>query len=106
MLALTNATKRDSGIMRLIAVITMVYLPGTFMAVSSLHPSQNSRGYPLMELVDPVQYRFCESGVFVDTGPRHRRQRRGHLYWSHGSIDGIHPGWGVSLGQAGEAKTG
>jgi hypothetical protein len=35
MLLLTNATKRDSGIMRLIAVITMVYLPGTFMAVSS-----------------------------------------------------------------------
>ena len=33
MLALTNATKRDSGTVRLIAVITMIYLPGTFMAV-------------------------------------------------------------------------
>jgi hypothetical protein len=45
MLTLTNATKRDSGIMRLIAVITMVYLPGTFMAV--IAPTSLLWGYLL-----------------------------------------------------------
>lgn len=33
-LLLTKSAKKDSGTMRLIAVITMVYLPGTFVAVS------------------------------------------------------------------------
>ncbi len=33
-LGLTKAAKKDSGIMKLIAVITMIYLPGTFAAVS------------------------------------------------------------------------
>jgi hypothetical protein len=35
MLGLTKAAKEDSGTMKLIAVITMIYLPGTFAAVSS-----------------------------------------------------------------------
>jgi hypothetical protein len=35
LLDLTRATKKDSGIMKLIAVITMIYLPGTFAAVST-----------------------------------------------------------------------
>jgi hypothetical protein len=34
LLNLTRASKKDSGIMKLIAVITMIYLPGTFAAVS------------------------------------------------------------------------
>jgi hypothetical protein len=38
MLNLTRATKKDSRTMRLIAVITMVYLPGTFVAVNASQP--------------------------------------------------------------------
>jgi Na+/serine symporter len=34
-LMLTKSSKKDSGTMRLITVITMLYLPGTFVAVSS-----------------------------------------------------------------------
>lgn len=36
MVELTRATRRDSSIMRLVAIITMIYLPGAFVAVSNI----------------------------------------------------------------------
>jgi hypothetical protein len=34
-LMLAKSSKKDSGSMKLIAVVTMIYLPGTFIAVSA-----------------------------------------------------------------------
>jgi hypothetical protein len=54
-LGLTKATKRDSGSMKLIAVITMIYLPGTFAAVSSF--LENIVHLELID-IDPLQHRL------------------------------------------------
>ena len=48
MLSLTNATKQDSKTMKLVTVITMIYLPGTFMAVRfTTWPAQHIRFHKL-----------------------------------------------------------
>ena len=34
---IAKATKRDSNTMKTIAIVTMLYLPGAFLAVSPIH---------------------------------------------------------------------
>jgi hypothetical protein len=55
-LAVSRYSKRDSTYMRTIAAITLVFLPGTFMAVS--HPS--SHLFPKLTGIDTVRYHFLQ----------------------------------------------
>lgn len=53
MLLIARATKKDSETMSLIAIVTMVYLPGTFVAVSSL---RSDVIHIILKAIDIIQH--------------------------------------------------
>ncbi|OCK74718.1 hypothetical protein K432DRAFT_429867 [Lepidopterella palustris CBS 459.81] len=73
MVALTKSTKKDSGTMKLIAVITMIYLPGTFVAsifstgFVNASLSDSTPGIRHQSLLQAWSYASATAGLMVIT---------------------------------------